>query len=52
MTLAELAFASFVFSWLDNGAYERLLEEVNGRVDLSILDYQLATIRWLSAGGK
>jgi hypothetical protein len=51
MTLAELAFASFVFSRFGGGAYERLWEEVNGCVDLSILDHQLATIRWLSAWG-
>lgn len=51
MTLGELAFASFVFSRLDSGRYERLLDETNGRLVLSKLEHRLATLRWLSAWG-
>lgn len=49
MTLAELAFASFVFSRIDSGAYQRLLRETGECVDLSRLDHGLAVIRWLNA---
>ena len=51
MTLAELAFACFVFARVDGGAYDRLLEETGEYVDLSILDHQLSILRWLSAWG-
>jgi hypothetical protein len=51
MTLAELAFACFVYAQFDDGAYDRLLEETGEYVDLSILDHQLAILRWLSAWG-
>jgi len=51
MTLGELAFVSFVFSRLDTGSYERLLDETDGCIELSKLDHRLATIRWLSAWG-
>lgn len=51
MTLAELAFACFVFSKIDTGAYGRLLDETGGYVDLSILDHRLAILQWLNAWG-
>lgn len=51
MNLRELAFASFVFSRLDSDAYRELLDEVNGCVNLSMLEHRLASIRWLSKWG-
>lgn len=51
MTLAELVFATFVFSRLDNGAYDGLLEKTGDYIDLSLLDHRLAIIKWLSKYG-
>jgi len=51
MTLGQIAFACFIFSRLDSGGYERLVEETDGVLDLSKLSHCLATLRWLSTWG-
>lgn len=51
MTLAELAFASFIFRKLDSGAYERLLKYTNGHLDLTNTNHRLRLLKWLNDWG-